>query len=68
MVNGLSVKHAHANIEELLSRVSEDLDVQNIDFNNLKYCIQMREKTILDNLVGMQKDIDEFKFQINYFF
>jgi hypothetical protein len=36
MVNGLSVKHAHASIEELLSRVSTDLDVQNIDFNNLK--------------------------------
>ena len=68
MVNGMSVKHAHADIEELLSRVSKDLNVQNIDFNNLKYCIQMREKTILDNLVGMQKDIDEFKFQINYFF
>jgi hypothetical protein len=68
MVNGLSVKHVHADIEELLSRVSMDLDVQNIDFYNLKYCIQMRQKTILDNIVGMQDDLNRYKAEINSFF
>jgi hypothetical protein len=68
MINGLDVKHVHGKFEDLLKNVSSDLDIQNIDFNNLKYVMKMRQKTIMDNLIGLQEDLDKYKSEINNFF
>jgi len=67
MVDGLSVKHVHDEIFTLLKHVSTDLDVQNIDFDNLKQKISDNREEILSRLDEIDADLQSFKKHLGEF-
>ena len=46
MIDNLSVKHVYDEIERLLQHAITDLDVQNIDFDNIKTNMKNNKKLI----------------------
>lgn len=67
MVDGLSVKHVYDEIFTLLKHVSTDLDIQNIDFDNLKQHISENRSVILDKLDEIDADLQSFKQRLTEF-
>jgi SAM-dependent methyltransferase len=67
MVDGLSVKHVYDEIFTLLKHVSTDLDVQNIDFDNLKHRISENQNLILSKLDEVDDDLQSFKQHLTEF-
>lgn len=67
MVDGLSVKHVYDEIESLLLHVSTDLDVQNIDFENLKERIRTNREQVLGNINSIDQDLSVFKHRLAEF-
>lgn len=67
MVDGLSVKHVHDEIFSLLKHVSTDLDIQAIDFDNLKQRITHNRGEVLARLDDIHQDLADFKQQLAMF-
>ena len=67
MVDNLSVKHVYDEIESLLQHVITDLDVQNIDFDNIKTAMKDNKKLALDTLDTIDQDIQRFKQALDGF-
>lgn len=67
MVDGLSVKHVYDELFTLLKHVSTDLDVQNIDFDNLKQRIADDREVIMNKLDEIDSNLQEFKRQLTGF-
>ncbi len=67
MVDGLTVNHINDEIETLLHRVQTDLNVQNIDFDNLKHKIDVNSAQVLERLQEINNDLLAFKDQLQKF-
>lgn len=67
MIDGLSVNHVHDEIDTLLKHVNNDLNVQNIDFDNLKNKISNNSDLVLKKLNEINADILSFKSQLEEF-
>lgn len=67
MIDNLSVKHVYDEIERLLQHVITDLDVQNIDFDNIKTNMKDNKKLTLDTLDKIDSDIQKFKQALDEF-
>jgi SAM-dependent methyltransferase len=67
MVDGLSVNHVYDEIFTLLKHVSTDLNVQNIDFDNLKQHIGDNRDEILKLLDDIDSDLQSFKQKLTDF-
>jgi len=67
MIDNLSVKHVYDEIESLLQHVITDLDVQNIDFDNIKTAMKDNKKLSLDTLDTIDQDIQRFKQALDGF-
>ena len=67
MVDGLTVNHVHDQIETLLTHVSTDLNIQNIDFDNLKHKIDVNRELVLNKLQEIDTDLVTFKQRLQEF-
>lgn len=67
MVDGLTVNHVHNEIETLLKHVSNDLNIQNIDFDNLKNKIDNNSELVLSKLQEINEDLVSFKQRLQEF-
>ena len=67
-VRGLTIRQVYSTIEGLLLQISNDLNIQAIDFHNLKYSMKVRQQVILENLEGLDENLAHFKREIDYFF
>ncbi len=67
MVDNLSIKHIYDDLFSLLNHVSTDLDVQNIDFDNLKHKISDNRSQIFSKLDEIDDDLKKFKLHLAEF-
>jgi SAM-dependent methyltransferase len=67
MVDGLTVNHVHDEIETLLKHVGNDLNIQNIDFDNLKNKIDNNSELVLSKLQEINADLVAFKQRLQEF-
>lgn len=67
MIDNLSVNHIHDQIETLLRNVNTDLNVQDIDFDNLKNKISENSTLVLKKLDEINADILSFKNELESF-
>lgn len=61
MVDGLSAKHVYDEVFSLLRDISTDLDIQKVDFNNLKENIKSNREVVISKLKEIDDDLDSFK-------
>jgi len=67
IVDGLSVNHVRDKIEQLLQNVETDLDIQQIDFENIKHKVSANKKIILNTLNSIDIDLQNFKQELTKF-
>jgi SAM-dependent methyltransferase len=67
MVDNLHVKHVYDEIQELLTHVVTDLNIQDIDFDDVKAVIQQDSQEILNKLDSIEHSLAEFKNKLNEF-
>lgn len=67
MVDVMSAKHLNDEIFSLLKQIRNDLDIQNIDFDNIKEKITKNGDLILTKLEEIDHDLEIFKSKLTEF-
>ena len=67
MVDGLHISHIHDQIDQELKRIKTDLDIQNIDFDNLKNQINEQSKILLQSMQTIESLLQQFKSNLGQF-
>lgn len=67
MVDGLTISHITDEIDQQLRHIRTDLDIQNIDFDNIKNEIHKQSTSLIANINAIDALIKQFKNNLQQF-